>query len=137
MNRKDSSFVQPDSSLHVEDIAWQFLAGEVAFNSTFFVLAGPNVLRPSAVVGPFMLGLLGAWVATPLAIHYTTTTLLHLKSGDWGFSILGAVLGSLAGIPLSDWGKPSQLKEYLGLSLGIITFAELFYDFTIWVLPSK
>ncbi len=126
-----------DSLPHLGDMALQFLAGEAAFNVTFFSLWGNDIFRQNGdALNPAVVGIFASWITTPLVIHYVSN-LLHLKSGSWGFGILGAALGTLAGIGIFDRGNPTNTKIYLGLSLGIVTFAELFYDFTIWVSPSK
>ena len=126
-----------DSSLKMWHYGAQFIAGEVAFNATFFALGGNSLLgtQHQAGLGAGSIGILSSWVATPLAIHFLTEA-LHIKTGSWGFGILGAVLGTFAGITIFDSGTPSSIKRYLVFSLGIVTFSELFYDFAIWVSPN-
>jgi hypothetical protein len=134
MSFEDSIFGRGDSALSTGDMAMQFLAGEAAFNTTFFSLFGNSLLNGQNGQVTFQagLGVLVSMATVPLAIHFTSE-LLGLKNGSLGGSMLGAFGGFfLVSVPLLLAVRPpTYLKGYLIISLPIITFAQLVYDLTM------
>ncbi len=131
--RRDSVAAKKDSMPHLGDMAYQFLAGEVAFNITSFTLWGNDLYTASrSDNGLGIVGIMASFVTVPLTIDLTSE-LLGLKNGSVGASVASA-FGSvfLVTFPLLLVDRPpTYLKNYLFLSLPIITVAQLVYDLTM------
>lgn len=121
---------QPDSSLSVMSCALQLAAAEVAFNATSFALFGDEMYKSQSALG--IIGIVASWFTVPVAIH-ATTSLLGLRRGSLGGSIIGACIASSGVASLAlHWNLPTTyLANYLVLSIPVVTFAILFYDLSI------
>jgi hypothetical protein len=117
------------------DLSLQFIAGEVAFNPTFYSLWGNRLLTGNGNLGA--IGLLVSTFTTPLLIHFTTGE-LNLKQGSLPISIISAIVGvygvSIFALDNRVFGpNPTYLIKYFTLSLPMIAFAIVGYDLPLWV----
>jgi hypothetical protein len=125
----------PDSMPKGRDVAIQFLAGEAAFNATFFIIAGNSFTHPSnpnsAFNGQAGLAIFAPVVTVPLAIALASN-ILQLRSGSWPLSMVGAFFGLFPiGFLLYPVGHASFAVVNLAFGIPIIAVAELVYDLTI------
>jgi hypothetical protein len=129
-----SGYGKPDSLPKPGDIAIQFLAGEAAFNATFFIIAGNSFSNPqySQFNGPGALALLASVITPPLAISLVSNA-LNLRPGSLLASLGGAFVGLIPiGFLLYPIGHPPTFGTLnLAIGIPIVALAELAYDLTI------